>query len=85
MHQNYGISRIVQKLYSVETKNSSYFDFPETVDWIDKTMNVIYYVWLWMHQKYGMSRVLQKLYSVETNNCSYPAVSDNGWLNQRNH
>ena len=52
--------------------------------WINKTINEIDEVLMWVHLKYGMIQIIRKSHSVETNNFIYLAVPDDVRLNQIN-
>ena len=65
LHQKYGISRIMQKFHSMETKHCAFtLILPRSFDWIFKTMNDSDEVLLWVHIKYRMSQIVNKIYIV---------------------
>ena len=82
VHQKYGTSWIVWKLYWEVTNKCTYIAINDDGD---KTVNVSEEVSIWVHQKYRMSRIVQKLYWIETKNCTYLLVHDDGWLNLRSN
>ena len=78
-------SNCTKKCIQSKQKTALTFLFPMMFDWIDKKMNVIDEVWMWVYWKYGMSQIVQTLYSVKTNICTHISVSDEGQLNEQNY
>ena len=62
VHQNYGMSWILNKLYSIETEKYLTSLLPTMVSWIDKTMNDSDEVWIFVHQNHGTSQIIWTLY-----------------------
>ena len=83
VHKKYGISRIVRKLYSVETKKSLTLMFSKMFKWIDETINGSDKLWGWVYQNYGISQIVQNNYWVKTNIFTYLGVPDDGLLNRQ--
>ena len=83
LHQKYGMSWIVNKLYSMKTNNLSYSSVPEN-GWSNRKKNECE----WWSMNVSALKIWNEsnhtfFYSVETNNCSYLAVPDDGRLNRQ--
>ena len=79
-HQKYGMSRIVQELYSIETRNCSCLSQTK-----EDRLNIRRRKFEWCSMNVSASKIWNelnwtKIYSVETKNCSYLTVTNDGWL-----
>ena len=64
--KKYGMSRIIQKLHSIERKKTALtLLLPTVLDLIIKTTNDSDEAWRLLHQKYGMSRIIRKFHSTK--------------------
>ena len=59
-------SNCTKIVFNQSKKNTLTSLLPDMADWIDKTINAVDEVWMWVHQKYVMSQIVWELYSVKT-------------------